>query len=468
MKTYLLSFTLILFWILPVSSKTFTQYSRFSIKDGLSDMNVLCITQDSRGQMWFGTFNGLNKFNGYNFKTYKTNPGQKTGLDNFRIDKIKEDKKGYLWLQCYDGHVYRFDSRTETFLKVPQCQKEYADYKVSVGNIQTFEDGSIWMYTDDDGCFRVSYDNSDNLSVSHFSRNNDLLTSNKIKRIFQDSQKNTWVLTLEGVNVFKPHTNTPVKLIQGNDNGFISITQKNNIIWLGGQQGKLLYYNLKDESIERLSIPSTSDIIDLKYISDEELFILTNYNCFFVYNIHSRQFRAYNSATSPEIIHDNFVSCFKDSKNNIWIECLKKSIILFRNSDRKVFNLSLPTISFSVSVANPTSVFNEDVNGNLWIQPRSSNLCRYNPQKNIIENFYHSSDSHGQLFPSQIHCIFSDKQGNLWLSPYSQDIEKIVFTQSPFGFVKQTENSVFSSANEVRAIFQDDNKIVHFKPLCLC
>ena len=57
--------------IFTLSGRTYTQFSHYSIKEGLSEINVPCILQDRKGQMWFGTFDGLNKFNGYTFKTYK-------------------------------------------------------------------------------------------------------------------------------------------------------------------------------------------------------------------------------------------------------------------------------------------------------------------------------------------------------------------------------------------------------------
>ena len=67
---------------------TYTQFSHYSVKEGLSEINVLCMLQDKKGQMWFGTFDGLNKFNGYTFKTYKSNPGQVFGLENYRVVSI--------------------------------------------------------------------------------------------------------------------------------------------------------------------------------------------------------------------------------------------------------------------------------------------------------------------------------------------------------------------------------------------
>jgi len=85
----LTSLVLFIFVSITIIAGTYTQFLHYSIKDGLSEINVLCVLQDKKGQMWFGTFDGLNKFNGYNF-------GQLSGIENYRIDKIHEDKNGYL------------------------------------------------------------------------------------------------------------------------------------------------------------------------------------------------------------------------------------------------------------------------------------------------------------------------------------------------------------------------------------
>ena len=63
--------------------------------------------------MWFATWDGLYKFDGYTFKNYKAHPGDSIGLSNNRLDNIKEDKYGCIWVQSYDHQIYRFNPKTE-------------------------------------------------------------------------------------------------------------------------------------------------------------------------------------------------------------------------------------------------------------------------------------------------------------------------------------------------------------------
>ena len=88
------------------------------ISDGMSQGIVQTIIQDKKGFLWFGTWNGLNKFDGYTFKNYKTSYKDAYILNTNRISQIAETKYGDIWCQVYDGRVYMFDNQTEKFIDV--------------------------------------------------------------------------------------------------------------------------------------------------------------------------------------------------------------------------------------------------------------------------------------------------------------------------------------------------------------
>ncbi len=79
------------------------KFDHITIKDGLTENTVNCIFQDSRGYMWFGTFDGLNRFDGYQIKQYKYNPQDSNTLSNNTIRDIQEDHLGYLWIGTDNG-----------------------------------------------------------------------------------------------------------------------------------------------------------------------------------------------------------------------------------------------------------------------------------------------------------------------------------------------------------------------------
>ena len=120
----------------------------------MSQTTVMGILQDRKGNMWFATWNGLNKFDGYSFKVYKARFGNQVALTNDRMDQIFEDKLGFLWLQAYDNHAYRFDPRTEQFERVPAENEPGSG--AAITSIHVLPSGSVWLLTENEGALRVT------------------------------------------------------------------------------------------------------------------------------------------------------------------------------------------------------------------------------------------------------------------------------------------------------------------------
>jgi len=89
-------------------------FRQITIKEGLSQSSILAILQDQEGFMWFGTGNGLNKYDGYNFTVYLNDPYDSTSISDNEITSIYEDKDGYIWIGTISGILNKFDRTTET------------------------------------------------------------------------------------------------------------------------------------------------------------------------------------------------------------------------------------------------------------------------------------------------------------------------------------------------------------------
>ena len=93
------------------------KFARLTPKDGLSQNTANCTLQDKRGVLWFGTADGLSKYDGYRFKTYKTKLDNINSLSNNYVLCLYEDKAGYIWIGTYGGGLNRFDPNTEEFVR---------------------------------------------------------------------------------------------------------------------------------------------------------------------------------------------------------------------------------------------------------------------------------------------------------------------------------------------------------------
>ena len=121
------------------------QTNSFSVEDGLSQSNVTCILQDSRDFLWIATQDGLNRYDGYEFKTYKHNPANQNSISNNFINHLIEDKEGNLWIATNSG-LNKFNPLTGKFTTF------YKSDSNSIPQNQVFhlyEDskGIIWIKT---------------------------------------------------------------------------------------------------------------------------------------------------------------------------------------------------------------------------------------------------------------------------------------------------------------------------------
>src|SRR5688500_1526960 len=115
----------------------------YSTEQGLSHQAVTCMLKDREGFMWFGTWDGINRFDGHTFVSYKSSPGDKSQLGNDRIDQIVEDQSFHLWIKAYDKQIYRFDKKNEQFLALSAVINPDGKQKISFNRI--LRAGNGWV-----------------------------------------------------------------------------------------------------------------------------------------------------------------------------------------------------------------------------------------------------------------------------------------------------------------------------------
>ena len=132
----------------------------YSIKDGMSQNTVMAILQDKKGFMWFGTWDGLNRFDGYTFTKFKAmNNGVEARVNN-RVDWIYEDSSEQLWWATYDGHYYRLDASRKVTTEHPYDSLPVGMLnKIADGDKKTKVDshGVVWQADDTNGILRYRF-----------------------------------------------------------------------------------------------------------------------------------------------------------------------------------------------------------------------------------------------------------------------------------------------------------------------
>ncbi|MGL5272478.1 MAG: ligand-binding sensor domain-containing protein, partial [Phocaeicola sp.] len=190
--------TLLLFFSVGIAQAqpncTITHYSS---EVGLSQNSIMSMVQDQDGFLWFSTWNGINKFDGYEFKVYKERQENSLGLINSRVDLLKVDKYNFIWLQTYDDRICRLNPRTEQF---EQVNAEGVGNELNYNNIKVLSNGIVWLFSSTEGATRVETDSiTKQWKAINYATNHQGNLSGKVNHVFLDSKNQEWLLTSNGL-----------------------------------------------------------------------------------------------------------------------------------------------------------------------------------------------------------------------------------------------------------------------------
>lgn len=189
-------------------------FTQLSGEDGLSQTTILNIIQDHKGLMWFGTGNGLNKYDGYNFTIYNNIPGDVNSLSNNSITSFYEDRQNIFWVGTADGYLNKFNRENDTFTRInitglvqdpDVIEENYYDYPIvfsrnTIGAITYITEdnyGNLWLGTWGKGIIIYNISTGKITFYQHRQNSNSGLSYNRVSKILIDGST-VWIATLGG------------------------------------------------------------------------------------------------------------------------------------------------------------------------------------------------------------------------------------------------------------------------------
>ncbi|TKB96247.1 hybrid sensor histidine kinase/response regulator transcription factor [Pedobacter cryophilus] len=455
---------------LTANAQLKSRLRHYSTEDGLSHDGVLCITKDKEGFMWFGTWDGINRYDGNQFITYKARPGDRSSLKNNKIRSIVEDKIGYLWVETYDNKVYRFDKRTEQFLAINKSVNGGNLKDIVVSKLIATSLGDTWLITEEQGLLCAVYDEETKLpkvySYQKGKKGGFGIPSNHINFLIEDKTKKIWVGTDEGLFCLVKRNGKYVqylkrqnseKILKSNYN-VTCVTGKNNLLYFGTSSGEIIIYNTKERVFKIKNLVKGANINDICVAKSGQIYISTSKQGLLVMNPKSLQFEVLKMDGQS-----NLLSLYEDKSGNIWIEPTTPGIIRY-NPYKKVFKLyvhqieEVPEQLITKTYQDKNYTVFEDVNGVLWTSMKGGGFGYYDEERNEIAYFYNKPGSSDQQLSNVVTTVFSDKTGVLWLSTRFGGINKAIFTGNNFQHQQLEPQSLKRYDNEVRAIYEDSKK----------
>lgn len=458
-KTGLYGIILLLFLTAKGTAQLKCKIEHYSTEDGLSHDGVMNILKDRDGFMWFGSWDGINRFDGHNFVSYKTRPGDSSSLKINRVDNIKEDQDGYLWLEVYDNQVYRFDKNNNKFLSVSDILAEKKMKNVLFTGVVLAGKNGVWLTTFDKGIYGIKNRTNAKPEITRYStglEDSFRLHSNKVNFVHADKQGNVWVGTSAGLNCLSAdqsgvYKNKIIDSRFAEKTTFTCVAEEQDYIWFGTGDGQLFRYHKSSGRFVTKKI-SGDRINDLHIAKREQTIYATVYREVIAIDKTGLQttLSRYDGA-GP------LLSIYEDRSGLLWIEPEKHGLVkynpvtrifkyFFQENDANFFN-----------TAKEYKVF-EDHTGRVWMSMKGGGFGYYNRITDAVEYFYNKPGSVDHQFSNIVISSYLDPSGVLWLSTRDRGMEKIIFQANDFKHTLLVNNTLNKSDNEIRGIFSDRNQ----------
>ncbi|MBO9202488.1 MULTISPECIES: hybrid sensor histidine kinase/response regulator transcription factor [Niastella] len=428
----------------------------FATEQGLSHRRVNCMMKDQEGFMWFGTWDGINRFDGRAFVSYKSSPLEKYQLGNSRIARVVEDQNDHLWVQAYDYQIYRFDKKTEQFL--PLSTLLNPDHKIEFNNILLAADGWVWLQTKNDGIFCISQ--SSQLSFSQLSQSSQSsgfkLPSNTISFFHIDKQKRVWIGTPNGLACLEASTGgifTNSKIVSPALATGIDITaiqEDTDQVYFGLADGRLLTFEKRTKKFTDRKVATGRINALLRSKKREVLYASTSLGEIIIINLVDQQLTMVNYPGK-----ENLAALYEDRSGGLWIEPEKLGAIRFDPQSRSFQLFSVNTGTLLNDVNNRYFWVLEDYKGTVWVSMKGRGFGYFNPMNKTIENVLTTPEgSHYQL-PANITGHYYDSAGILWLTTKEGGLVKIIIQDNDFEQQHLVDQESARSGNEVRVMYND-------------
>ena len=438
-----------------ISAQPPAKIEHYSTEDGLSHDVITCMFQDRQGFMWFGTWNGINRFDGHQFRSFTSAPGDKSMIRNDRIDQIFEDKANHLWIKSYDGQIYRFDKGTEQF--TPLSVIIGLKRKIVFDKILSTEDGMLWASTVSNGLLAVadvSMEKSNYYTYSKSNKNSDQLPSDTINFFAKDGKSRFWVGTPKGLVRLTKTLSSRFSALQIKFKGrltdhFSAVGIGARSIYFGTASGDLIELDRVLNKYTRFTVNSSKINSILQSRNQAKVYLSTALGQVITFDNRTKKYSQSVNSSGQALY-----SIFEDGKGNLWLEPEKKGVVRFDIHNGRLDVYSQKNDAFNVVPRNHFRVF-EDKNGVVWSVLRDGGFGYFDDSAAKFKYFYNEPGAALSRFSNLVAVAFYDRSGVMWLHTDQRGLEKVIFTPNDFNQHLVTPTGVFKSENEIRGLMCD-------------
>jgi diguanylate cyclase (GGDEF)-like protein len=449
------------------------RFRHITPEDGLSQSSVLAIVQDREGLMWFGTQEGLNRYDGYQFKTFSPDPGTTPGGSMPIVRALLEDREGVLWVGTDDG-LHRFDRSSSKFARFendPTNPMSLSNNRVRV----IYEDsaGSLWIGTEGGGLNRFDPRSKTFTRFNHNPSNPASLSNDYIRSVIQDREGALWVATDSGgLNRMDPATgrfrhfrhDAASRRGIGSDHLRAVYKDREGRIWVGTDDAGLDRFEPDTETFRHFphdprkpgSIASERVRV-IHQDSHGSLWVATDGGlCEF--HEESQSFLCYtHDPTNPVSLVENRVTAlYEDRGSVLWVGTY---------SGASRFNLSTGFFQHYKSGGGSSNQISGNLiqsfaespeDGAIWVATYGSGLNRLNRKTGQVTQYRALPQEPSGLADDRVMSLAVDREGIVWVGMYDAGLDRLDPRTGTFThFRNDPANPKSLSRNAVTRIHED-------------
>lgn len=418
-----------------------TRFQHLTIEDGLPQNMVDCMLQDSQGFMWFGTWNGLCRYDGYSFEIFKNENNFPNPFETNFIYALHEDAFGNIWIGTRKGlYVFIYDQARFVYAVDLLDGSHTTCLGSRISSITQGNKSELWIGTVDGLVVADVFDKDGHLSIKKeipFENVEGTLSGTMIRSVFQ-TRDQIWVGTDNGIHIYDlAWRHTAHFTNESNDersltSNFITkiVGDTDGTVWVASESGLNAYQPQSKRIKQYLHDPIVANtlphnsVMDLAFNKSGELVIAT-LGGLSILDKSGNFINFKNELKSEYSLNNNFINCLLvDKHNNLWIGTERGGVNI-RRANQNAFR------HFEFEVGNKNSLSHNTVNSifednaYLWIGTAGGGLSRYDKKAHVFRHYKTDPAISSAISSDFVTAIFKDKKSRLWIGTWGTGLNML-------------------------------------------
>ncbi|SDG97240.1 Two component regulator propeller [Pedobacter terrae] len=445
---------ILIFWM--AASICFAQSPTIRLKylgveSGLSNNVVNSLYQDHYGFMWMGTYDGLNRYDGYHFKVFRNVWGDEHSLVNNHITVLTGDGKDRVWVGTQKGVSYYdyADSRFHQLVYLHKGKKHELGY--AINSVAISRDSGVYIATDEKGLFMLKK-NSNIAKRIPLGKNFDFT----VKALYIDKDQTLW-LFIKDVGLCKyDHDKNILHLVNNAVRKVTCIAKGiDQMLWIGTEHGLFQLDKAKGSLTIFNQHLSNENVMGLLLDAKQKLWISTDGGGINIYDTKNQKIDYLSAGKEKGLLSSNSVAqVCEDGESRKWIATLRGGVNVIDPESEQFTTIKNDPLNKNSLINNFVLSFSEDEHKNIWIGTDGGGLSVWNRKQNTFTNYTKNNDPNS-LASNFVTSILSDAESNVWVASFSGGIDR--FNKKTGKFVHYSCYNTLTGVDDINIwkLYQD-------------